>query len=126
MSKFKVSLKLDANNPEHVSALNVLLAVIGEADSQTTPIENEKKPSAKRAIKTTATANAPEQYTPGKSAYTAEELRKKITEAVDAGVDRTHIRTKINSFGAENVAALKPEFYGKFYAFLQDHIDALG
>jgi len=125
MSKFRVSLKLDANNPEHVSAFNRLLAVIGEADSQTTAIENEKKPSAKRAIKP-PTANAPEQNTPGESAYTAEELRGKITKAVDAGVDRTYIRRKINSLGAENVAALKPEFYGEFYTFLHDHIDALG
>jgi len=124
MSKFKVFLKLDANNPEHVSAFNRLLAVIGEADSQTTAIENEKKPSAKRAIKP-PTANAPEQNTPAESACTAEELRGKITEAVDAGVDRTHIRREIKAFGAENVAALKPEFYGEFYTFLQDCINAL-
>lgn len=118
MSEFKVSLKLDANNPAHLSALNALLGVLGEADNQTTPAENAKK------IRTQKPAIKPDEEVT-ESCYTTEQLRGKISEAVDAGVDRSAIRTKIKAFGADNVQALDPKFYNAFYVFLEYEINTL-
>lgn len=136
----KVEVLVDTANPEHMSALNNLFAVIAKgpgSDPNPGTIEEpapsspdnqprrgrprkEVKPETSKAEtqdpEPSSEAEQTETETEAKT-YTIEEVREKLKEKV--AEHREAIKAKLTELGAPNVSNLDPAKYSEFVDFLE-------
>lgn len=136
----KVEVLVDTANPEHMSALNSLFAVVAKGpetdpNSETTekpaPSSPDNQPRRGRPRKEVkpetpkAETQDPEPSSESEQTeteaeaktYTIEEVREKLKEKV--AEHREEIKTKLTELGAPNVSNLDPAKYSEFVDFLE-------
>lgn len=137
----KVEVLVDTANPEHMSALNSLFAVIakgpesdpnqGGATEEPTPSSPDNQPRRGRPRKevkpetSKAETQDPEPSSESEQTeteaeaktYTIEEVREKLKEKV--AEHREAIKAKLTELGAPNVSNLDPAKYSEFVDFLE-------
>lgn len=123
MRQFKVKVYIDISNPEHVSALNSFLGVIGDQEEVKKPTEVvEKKPrriKKETVITDTSTTIAETQKEAiTKTSIKIEDVRAALSKKVKD--HRQAIKDKLTELDAANVTSLDKKHYKDFTTFLKD------
>lgn len=125
MRQFKVKVYIDISNPEHVSALNSFLGVIGDQEGVKKPTEVvEKKPRQTRnkpiekveKVEKVEKIEKIEETTDDSSEIKIEDVRSKLSRKV--GTNREEIKAKLKEYDAANVTSLDEKHYVDFIEFL--------
>lgn len=119
MKQMNISVDIDVTNLDHVEALNVFMAALGnrEVEQSRTPVETSKKGSTKKKPEPEIVEEQEDDFLGEEE----EEITPAMLRDLTAPLSEDHrdkIKAKLAEYGVRNVSTIPKDKYGDYHKFI--------